>query len=254
MPLCERFSVSQQVTFAFGLHDNTVSRAQAFLQLRIRLSLEIIAGQDGGSPLNRSRSGLLFFAIAAFVAVPALSHAQDTVTTQTVKMVMVRANLSKTLDAKKTKVNDPVAAKLMYDGKFQDGTVLPRNTVLSGHVDRVQPSEKKSDSLIQVTLDKAVLKDGKVIPIKATIMKLHALVSPFASVAGGDSGTSVSPSSAAPADSQSGADGVNGVTLQSDVDQSFSGIFQSSGRNVRLSGGTEMDIAIGELPAKTQSQ
>lgn len=205
--------------------------------------------------MNRSRSGLLLFAIAAFVAVPALSHGQDTITTRTVKMVMVQADLSRTLDAKKTKVGDPVAAKLMYEAKFPDGTTLPRNTILSGHVDRVQPSESKSDSLIQITLDKALLKGGKVIPIKATIMKLHALVSPFSTVEGGDSGTSVSPGSAAPAAAQfPQAGGVNGVTLQSDVQQPYSAIFQSSRRNVHLSGGTEMDIAIGELPAKAPAQ
>lgn len=205
--------------------------------------------------MNRSRNRLLLIALGALVALSPLSQAQDTVTTQTVKMVMVRADLSKTLDAKKTKVDDPVAAKLMYEAKLPDGTVLPRNTVLSGHVDRVQPSANKSDSLIQVTLDKAVLRDGKVILIKATIMKLHALVSAFASAEGGDPGTSVSPSSAAPTDSQPAqAGGVNGVTLQSDVQQRFSGIFQSGGRNVRVSGGTEMDIAIGELPAKAPAQ
>lgn len=199
--------------------------------------------------MNRSRYGLLLFAVGAFVTVPILSHAQDTVTTQTVKMVMVRADLSKTLDAKKAKTGDPVVAKLMYEAKFSDGTLLPRNTVLSGHVDRVQPSQNKGDSLIQITLDKAVLKGGKIIPVKATIMKLHALVSPFNSVEGGDSGTSVSPGSAAPAVSPSGqTDDMNGVTLQSDVQQPFSGIFQSSGRNVRVSGGTEMDIAVAEQP------
>lgn len=205
--------------------------------------------------MMRLRVALLLSSTAALVACPTPSRGQDTVNVQQVKMIMVQANLAKTLDAKKTKAGDPVTAKLMYEAKFSDGTTLPRNTALTGHVDRVQPSEKKSDSLIQITLDKALLKGGKVIPIKATIMKLHALVSPFSSMQGGDSGTSVSPDSAAAGPAQTGQTGVvNGVTLQSDVEQPYSAIFQSSRRNVRLSGGTEMDIAIGELPANASAQ
>lgn len=205
--------------------------------------------------MMRLRVALLLSSTAALVACPMLSRAQDTVNVQSVKMIMVQADLAKTLDAKKTKVGDPVTAKLVYEAKFSDGTTLPRNAVLTGHVDRVQPSEKKSDSLIQITLDKALLKGGKVIPIKATIMKLHVLASPFASMQGGDSGTSLSPASAAPGAAQTGqTGGINGVTLQSDVNESYSAIFQSSRRNVRLSGGTEMDIAIGELPAKASAQ
>lgn len=203
----------------------------------------------------RMRIALLLSATAALVACPMLSGAQDTVNVQKIKMIMVQADLSKTLDAKKIKVGDPVTAKLVYEAKFSDGTTLPRNTALTGHVDRVQPSENKSDSLIQITLDKALLKGGKVIPIKATIMKLHALVSPFASIQGGDTGTSVSPASAAPGAAQTGqTGGINGVTLQCDVEEPYSAIFQSSRRNVRLSGGTEMDIAVAELPAKAPAQ
>lgn len=205
--------------------------------------------------MTRFRVALLLSATAALVACPMLPCAQDTVNVQSVKMIMVQADLAKTLDAKKTKVGDPVTAKLIYEAKFSDDITLPRNTLLTGHVDRVQPSEKKSDSLIQITLDKALLKDGKVIPIKATIMKLHVLVSPFASMQGGDSGTSLSPASAAPGVAQTAqTGGINGVTLQSDIEQPYSAIFQSSRRNVRLSGGTEMDIAVGELPAKARAQ
>jgi hypothetical protein len=204
--------------------------------------------------MTRLQVAFLLSTAAALVACVPLSRAQDTVTTHTVKMIMVQADLTKTLDAGKTKVGDPVTVKLVYEANFSDGTTLPRNTALTGHVDRVQASEKKSDSLIQITLDKALLKGGKVIPIKATIMKLHVLVSPFASIQGGDSGTSLNPDSAAPRAQTGQTAGINRVTLQSDVEQPYSAIFQSSRRNARLSGGTEMDIAVGELPAKAPAQ
>jgi len=205
--------------------------------------------------MTRLQVAFLLSTAAALVPCVPLSRAQDTVTTHSVKMIMVQADLTKTLDAKKTEVGDPVTVKLVYEANFSDGTTLPRNTALTGHVDRVQASEKKSDSLIQITLDKALLRGGKVIPIKATIMKLHVLVSPFASIQGGDSGTSLSPDSAAPGAARTEqTGGINGVTLQSDVEQPYSAIFQSSRRNVRLSGGTQMDIAVGELPVKAQAQ
>lgn len=238
-----------------------------------------------------SRTGLLLSAIAVLVALPALSHAQDTVPTHTIKMVMVRADLSKTLDAKKAKQGDPVEAKLMYEAQIPDSSPLPRNTVLSGHVDSVQASEDKGNSYIQITFDKAVLKSGKTIPIKATIMNIKALESPFVAAEKGQESTGQSiaksgpqemtggvrqatgsssaypgrgpkPATNASADANEDQDSsaaikttnVRGVTLQSNLQQSSSGTFQSSGRNVRISGGTEIDIAIGEMPAKTPAQ
>ena len=87
-------------------------------------------------------------------------------------MVSARVWLNKALDAKKAKADDPVTLKLLDDAKISGARVLPRNTVLLGHVDRVQASENKGDSVMQVTFDKAQLKDGQLIPVKVTIMRI----------------------------------------------------------------------------------
>ena len=58
---------------------------------------------------------------------------------------------------------------------------LPKNTVLEGHVDQVQASDHKSDSTMTVTFDKAKLKDGKELPIKATVIAVSEPVMPAAS-------------------------------------------------------------------------
>ena len=104
-----------------------------------------------------------------------------------IQMVQARAELDKTIDAKKAKQGDPVTAKLLAEVKIPDAQPLPKNTVLEGHVDQVTPSEHKSDSTVVVTFDKAKLKDGQELPIKATILAMAepAMMSPDAGGGGG---------------------------------------------------------------------
>jgi hypothetical protein len=91
---------------------------------------------------------------------------------RTLQLVKAQAQLDKTIDAKKAKQGDPVTAKLVTDVTGQDAQPLPKNTVLEGHVDQVTPSDHKSDSTVVVTFDKAKLKDGQEVPIKATILAM----------------------------------------------------------------------------------
>lgn len=88
------------------------------------------------------------------------------------EMVQARAELSKTLDAKKAKQGDVVDAKLTENVQIPNAQELPKNTVLEGHVDQVTASENKSNSTMVVTFDKAKLKDGQELPIKATVVGL----------------------------------------------------------------------------------
>ena len=92
---------------------------------------------------------------------------------RTLQLVEVKAELSSGLDAKKAKEGQPVTAKLQDDVQVPDAQALPKNTVLEGHVDQVQASENKGDSSVVVTFDKAKLKDGQELPIKATVVAMH---------------------------------------------------------------------------------
>jgi len=237
-------------------------------------------------------------AALALTVCPASGYAQevasataaDTAPTKNIQLVGARASLSKGLDAKKAKQGDPVTAKLQDDVRIPDSVELPKNTVLVGHVDQVQPSQNKSDSTVQVTFDKAQLKNGQQIPIKATIMQIAPPVNaiamnqaggadsgggggmpsaPAASNGGGGGGgagggmqsaqprpsTTPTVGSGTPDQSQQqggGQPGITDVALQSDIHQSNSGTFTSKGKNVRLPDGTQMQFAVAVIPPNTQ--
>lgn len=202
---------------------------------------------------------------------------------RTIQMVPVQAQLDKTLDAKKAKQGDPVTAKLVQGVQIPDAEALPKNTVLEGHVDQVQASDHKSDSMVTVTFDKAKLKDGKELPIKATVLAVSEPV--YAQQAGGGAPSggpsampSASPSGGAPSgggsmgggsstpapapqpmnvpDASQGPSqptqshgGVPDVMLKSDIHEQTSATFSSKGKNVHVPDGTQMQFALAVIPA-----
>ena len=90
----------------------------------------------------------------------------------TIQMVQAQAELNTSLDAKKATQGEAVKAKLVQNVQIPDAQELPKNTVLEGHVDQVTASQNKGDSTIVVTFDKAKLKNGQELPIKATVIAL----------------------------------------------------------------------------------
>jgi hypothetical protein len=246
--------------------------------------------------MKRTQIAWILTAAVALTVCPASGYAQevasataaDTAPTKNIQLVGARAWLNKGLDAKKAKQGDPVTAKLQDDVKIPDSVELPKNTVLVGHVDQVQPSQNKSDSTVQVTFDKAQLKNGQQIPIKATIMQIappaNAIAmsqaggadsggggmpsAPAASNGGGGGGAGGSMQSAQPRPApsstvssgmpdqpqqqQGSQPGMTDVALQSDIHQSNSGTFTSKGKNVHLPDGTQMQFAVAVIPANTQ--
>jgi hypothetical protein len=234
---------------------------------------------------------VLSAALAVAAVIPSVGGAQETIAPpadsapqKNIQLVGARASLSKGLDAKKAKQGDTVTAKLQDDVKASDTQALPKNTVLLGHVDQVQASQNKGDSSVQVTFDKAQLKNGQQIPIKATIMQIAPPPNAIAlnDASGGGGAPSALPSGrtpssgagssggggtqATPAAPQSAASslpdasqqqsaqqaGVAGVNLQSDIHEQNSGTFTSKGKNVHLADGTQMQMAVAVIPANTQ--
>lgn len=75
---------------------------------------------------------------------------------------ILQAELSKGLDAKKLKSDDPVEAKLTQDVKANGRVLLRRGSKLLGHVTDVQAKTKESaESRLGMVFDKAVLKGGE---------------------------------------------------------------------------------------------
>jgi len=92
------------------------------------------------------------------------------------------ATLSKPVDARKAKPGDPVTATNDRDAKTADGTSIKQGSKLLGHVTKAQPLDKsasgKADasagSMLALVFDKAVLKDGREVPLNATIQAISA--------------------------------------------------------------------------------
>lgn len=76
------------------------------------------------------------------------------------------AELASTVDAKKNKPGDPVKAKSTKPAKCSDGQVIPKGSVLLGHVTEAQARHKgQAESFVGVAFDRAVLRNGEQIPL-----------------------------------------------------------------------------------------
>lgn len=191
--------------------------------------------------------------------------------------------LDKTLDARKVKQGDAVIAKPEVKIHLADGVDLEPSSLLLGHVDSVQPSTDKSASTLAVTFDKAQLKGGREVPIKAIILWIGqppsllnpTVVSapadrttPGVGVGAGMTGTPPTqgyqgseiaglpkrhhdmPAKApAPTGVFSQANAIPGVNFTSDIRSPESGAFDSIGHNVHIPGGTVFAFALAVLPA-----
>jgi hypothetical protein len=90
------------------------------------------------------------------------------------------ATLSKPVDAHKAKAGDSVTATNDKDAKAADGTSIKRGSTLVGHVTKAQPLDKSASgsadaaSMLSIVFDKAILKDGREVPLNATIQAVSA--------------------------------------------------------------------------------
>lgn len=206
-----------------------------------------------------------------------------------IQMVPAKAELQKSLNAKKLKPGETVTARLEQTVNLPNEPALKRNTVLEGQVVDVQASQHHSNSKVTVTFNQAKLKDGTVLPVKVTVMQVSAPAMTQAQAeTGGPMGAGAMPESApapgggsgsgqgagpgagsspgmsepqpmntaepgtqtATASQQSG--GVPGVMLKSDIHQSTSATFLANGRNVEVPSGTVMQLAIAYIPKGVQ--
>ncbi len=84
------------------------------------------------------------------------------------------AELSKTLDAKKAKIGDPVFALLLADILSHGKVVAHRDSKLIGHVTEVKSYTKEdSESRLGFVFEKIRLKGGEEVPFSSVLMALH---------------------------------------------------------------------------------
>ena len=83
------------------------------------------------------------------------------------------AELTKTVDAKKAKVGDPVSAVLVADVLAHGKIVVRHNSKILGHVTEVQPHTKETpESRLGIVFDKAITKGGDV-PFQSLLLAIR---------------------------------------------------------------------------------
>jgi len=171
-------------------------------------------------------------------------------------MVNVMASVEKAVDTKKAKAGDPVTAKTTAATALSDSTQVPAGSILAGHVDSATPSEKKSDATLVLTFDKLQIKNGKEVPIKATIVGITSTAPTF-----GNDNKAYDPSSYRPGtqgdnkangeNSQSNSTAphpIEGLTLSGSPKDSFSATLTQAKKNVQLSSTTHLVVSVAAVP------
>jgi hypothetical protein len=155
---------------------------------------------------------------------------------QSTNLVAANAVLQTKIDAKTAKAGDPVTAKLTSSVHLPGGTELPRNTLLSGHIDQAQAAVNDGVSTVVLTFDKAQPKGGQAIAIKSTIVGIYP------------SGTGLLPPDLNPQlKTEQTPTSAHGYSLTSDVQGTNSGVLKADGKNVRVGDGAELQFAVAPI-------
>lgn len=120
--------------------------------------------------------------------------------------------LTKSIDAKKVKIGDPVEAKVTQDLRADGALIIAKDTKVFGHVTQSQARNKEQkESQVGIAFDHAVTKSGDNLPLS---MSIQAIIAPPSQNADGSGGTgSGQPSSAQAAPSiRSGGIGGSAVS------------------------------------------
>ena len=92
---------------------------------------------------------------------------------------LLQVEISKDIDAKKAHPGDIVRTKLWADVRSSDNAILPKKTIIVGHVVEAQPRTKADpESKLSIAFDKAILKDGSELPLHGVIERVE--LSPMA--------------------------------------------------------------------------
>jgi hypothetical protein len=162
------------------------------------------------------------------------------------RMVPARAYLTRRLDAKDAKPGTQFTADLSKTVTLKSGTELLRGTKLIGTV-ATDDMNMQGASKLALRITEAQTKDGKTIPVKATIVGVYGPESETAE------GYTVTPGDEQANDwtrSTLAIDEVNamsGVDLHSRIAGRNSGVFVSKKKDdVKLSAGSELALAIAQ--------
>ena len=156
----------------------------------------------------------------------------------------VNAKLDHTLDSKSAAAGQVVTAKLDGTVTTADGTKLPRGTELIGKVAQVKSANGGAVS-VSLVFTSAKLKDGKQIPVKATVLGAYPAVDLVGETLGDTASTGPAPARVdgdRTFDQEPGA--LAHVAMTSAVKDKDSGTFSSADGNFKLVAGTNLQVGI----------
>jgi hypothetical protein len=159
-------------------------------------------------------------------------------------MVPAETTLTETLDARKAQPGQQVRVTVSKPIQLKDGPRLPRGTELVATV-VADPANASTASKLELRFTQAILKGGKVVPIKATIVGVYSPTSQNSeaySVTAGNQHPNNWKSSSLQFDQ---TDGESGVELKSDIASENSGMLLSTKKGVvKLPAGSSIALAI----------
>ncbi|MHB1795714.1 MAG: hypothetical protein ACYCPO_12175 [Acidobacteriaceae bacterium] len=166
---------------------------------------------------------------------------------QHLKLVSANAELTQGLNTKSSRQGQTVTAKLTANvttAGSAGSMELPKGTMLMGTVEQVQPGNGNK-SEISIVFNEARLKDGREIPIKATLLGAYPSAGVYTSGGGVGSYLPIQPR-LIPSDEKVLQDpgALGNVTMKSAVQSDVSGTFLSKKNSIKLSRGTQLQLAI----------
>ena len=92
---------------------------------------------------------------------------------------IVSVELSKSLDARKSKANDRIEAKTSMDLLMHGQIVIPRNAKILGHVTEAKAHSKDSpNSTVGIAFDRVLMKNGRELPLQAAVQAIARPLQP----------------------------------------------------------------------------
>ncbi len=188
---------------------------------------------------------LALVAVFSALSMPALAQGlsgpgstDSTGASEAAQMVAATAILPHTLDSGKDHLDSNIQAELYRKITLSNGTILPAHTVLVGKISR-DDMGAAGTSEFALRFDQAQLKDGKTIPIKATIVGIRRPTSDS-----DDDATSNNWTSQTLTVEQLNV--VSGVDLHSEIASNDSAVFVSTKKHdVKVPAGSDLKLAIG---------
>lgn len=181
---------------------------------------------------------------------PQSSQTMRQSTPQNVQLVSADAQLAHKIDTRTASQGQTVKAKLTSSVKTAQGMKLDKGTILIGKVEQVQRSNDNGPSRLSIVFDQAQLKDGKTIPVKATLLGAYpSNAGDYYAETGSNGNFMVGQphriSSQEKVDQMPGT--LSHVGMHSAVQSNVSATFISKDHNIDLRKGTRLQVAIAPL-------